>query len=127
TDGKVYFASVFSYFRQPYFLRIVGATLLVSVITQLLSFGLGSLGFAGTLLYLILLVIFSTYIVLVHPLIIFGNMNIPQAFRYSYLIVSKKFFSIFGILFVFGLLMGLGALVCGIGLFFTWAFYPISL
>jgi len=123
--GDVRFNVLFSYFSNPYTLRLMISSVLITLVMSAAGFGLGQLGLAGKLLNVLVLICLSVLLIYVQPFIIFGNAGVGQAFSLSFAVAGKKFFPVLGTLLFYGLLAILGILLCGVGFFFTVAFLPI--
>jgi len=76
------------------------------------SFGIRFLG-------VILTYTISFFTFLVIPLIIFGNLKVAEAIKGSFIIVSKQFFILLGLLIVAVIMAMLGLIGFCIGIFFT--------
>lgn len=100
------FKSIFNYYHLTGKLALAG--LLMYALT-----------FLGILLLLLPGIYLSVAYVFTLPLIADKGMDVWEAMEYSRKTVTKKWFKVFGLLFLLGLIFGLGALALGIGL--IWA------
>lgn len=89
--------TVFDYYSSPYFNQLFIATSLIALI----STGMTSLleSFDIRFLGVILTYTISFFTFLVIPLIIFGNLKVAEAIKGSFIIVSKQFFILLGLLY----------------------------
>ncbi|UYW02358.1 olfactory receptor [Flavobacterium agricola] len=111
TADEVGIASVFKHYQSKYFLKIVGFTVVVQVISSALTF----IPFVGTLASYVI----AWFTVLGIPLIIFANLSAFDAIVYSIKIVAKNPFNILLILIVSILVSLVGFIGLCIGIFFT--------
>ena len=109
--------TVFDYYSSPYFNQLFIATSLIALI----STGMTSLleSFDIRFLGVILTYTISFFTFLVIPLIIFGNLKVAEAIKGSFIIVSKQFFILLGLLIVAVIMAMLGLIGFCIGIFFT--------
>ena len=109
--------TVFDYYSSPYFKQLFIATSLIALI----STGMTSLleSFDIRFLGVILTYTISFFTFLVIPLIIFGNLKVAEAIKGSFIIVSKQFFILLGLLIVAVIMAMLGLIGFCIGIFFT--------
>ncbi|AOW11402.1 DUF2189 domain-containing protein [Flavobacterium gilvum] len=116
-DEAFHVSDLFTYYKLPYASKIIISTLLISLISlaQAVLFTFIHFEFLGTVIsYLI-----SFITILTVPLIIFGDLNISDAIKYSIVVVSKQPVVILGLVVV-SVIGGLvGIMGCCIGLFFT--------
>ena len=110
-------ASMFEFYKMPYFYNIVLSTLIITIFTAGFTYVFTNIGysFVGSLLSMII----SFFTFLTIPFIVFGKLNAIESIRSSAIVVSKKPFILFGLLIVAGLFSILGVIGCGIGMFFT--------
>jgi uncharacterized membrane protein len=100
------FKSIFNYYH------LVGKLALAGLLMYMLTF-------IGVLLLLLPGIYLSVAYIFTLPLIADKGMDVWEAMEYSRKTVTKKWFKVFGLLFLLGLIFGLGALAFGIGL--IWA------
>jgi len=113
-------ATSFEYFKAPYFGKILLATLIITV--GLLPISLLSQFTQYPMVGAITNFAIQIFTILIIPLIIFGKLDALEAIRGSFIIVSKKPFHIFLLIFVGSLFAICGLLGCCIGVFFTLPF-----
>jgi len=113
-------STMFSYYKFPYFLNIFLFVIVVGFINAGLAMLLQSAGlnFVGT--FVNLLISFLTFLSI--PLIVFGNLNVTDAIKYSIILVSKQPLILLGLIIVSIIVVLLGFFGLCIGIFFTWPF-----
>jgi hypothetical protein len=113
-------STMFSYYKFPYFSSIFISVILIGIIStglvMLLEYA--GLSFVGTVTTL--LISFTTFLTI--PLIVFGNLNVLDAIKYSITLVSKQPLLLVGLTIVAGIGAALGIFGLCIGVFFTWPF-----
>ena len=126
-DKEFKFRNMFSFYRNPYFINIIIATILNTILSMLISTSILSLlnlihinEFGLTLLanysvsFFVYLFTFLTV-----PLIIFGELKALEAIKHSILIALKQPFTLAGLLIVSIIGSLVGFMGCCIGIFFT--------
>ncbi|WP_343616759.1 hypothetical protein [Flavobacterium sp.] len=117
---KFDFGSVFAYYKQPYFLQLFSAALILALVSNGISTIIDNLGIAYVGIGVSIVISYFTFFTI--PLIIFGNLPAIEAIKSSLIVVSKSPFTIFA-LFVVGFLCSLtGVIGCCIGIIFTIVF-----
>lgn len=127
-DKPVVFSDAFSFYKAPYYFKLIGFTLLFSFLPSLLFSALGLI--AAPLVYLSYLVnIFvAIFLIFVPALIAFGDASIMDAIKISIKVASQKVGLIIGIILISALFQLLGAIACCIGMLFTISFvYSIQM
>lgn len=119
-DQEFHVSTMFSYYKFRYFFNIFLFIIVIGFINNGLAMLLQPLGlnFVGSIINL--LISFLSFLSI--PLIVFGNLNVVDAIKYSTLLVSKQPLVLLGLIIVsiIGALIGLFG-IC-IGVFFTWPF-----
>lgn len=126
TTGEVEFGSLFAYYKQPYFLNIGLAAVILSAISNVISMGFGYIPFFGGILNLVVTFVIQAFIIFVYPLIVFKDASSMQGIALSFKLASKKLMPIFGAVLLFSIIGVLGVILCGIGILFTYPFIPIA-
>jgi hypothetical protein len=113
-------ATMFTFYKLPYFINIFMTTLIVSFFSVGLSilFQFLGLNFIGSVISLTI----SFITLLTIPLIVFGKLNSIEAIRASIIIVSKQPLVLLGLMVVAAIGAALGIFGFCIGIFFTWPF-----
>lgn len=120
-DEEFNFPDFFIFFRAKYFDRIF-AIASFSLLIALLNFAFEKFLPAGTatLLNLVLNIILSVYTTLFVVFFAFNpNLKAGEIFSLSFNLGSKKWFLIFGLALITGIIGLLGAVACGFGVLFT--------
>jgi len=129
-DQEFKFSSMFSFYKAPYFLNIIIATILIALFNMVISTTVISLLNMASIKSIVLIQL-TSYLIsflvflftfLTIPLIIFGNLKALEAIKHSILIVSKHPFILIGLLIVAFIGSILGIMGCCIGIFFTLPF-----
>lgn len=109
--------TAFQYYKAPYFLPLVLATLIIAVISLAINTALEFVGIqlVGTIISF--LVGISTCMTI--PLIIFGNLNASEAIRGSIIVISRHPLTILALIVVASIVAALGLIGCCIGIVFT--------
>jgi len=112
--------TAFDYYKGSYFKELFIATMLLSFLSVGVDSLLGILEirFIGVLFSYII----SFFTFLTIPLIVFGNLKALEAIQASFIIVSKQFFVLLGLLIVAVIMTALGFIGFCIGIFFTLPF-----
>lgn len=118
------FGTIFSYYKAPYFGRLLATVLLVTIITTLSGFVTSFIPVLGSLLNFGLLIVVYVMFAYVQPLIIFSNVGVSKAFSLSFKLAGKTFLPVLAYILLFGLLCCAGLVACCFGVFFTAAFVP---
>ena len=116
-DKTVKMATAFKFFNKKHGLYIFIAHLLISFVFTSISFLLQYSELS--LVSLALNWIINSLTALVTPLLIFGNLSVTQAFKYSAQIVNKKPLTIIFLLIWNSFLASAGVLFFIVGIFFT--------
>ncbi|TRX16048.1 hypothetical protein [Flavobacterium franklandianum] len=113
-------STMFTYYKFPYFLNIILSIIIIGVLSTGLAMFLenAGLGFVGTVTNL--LISFLTFLTI--PLIVFSNLNVADALKYSVLLVLKQPLILLGLTIVAGIGSILGIFGLCIGIFFTLPF-----
>lgn len=82
--GKVNFSSAFSYYKAPYYGKLLVAVLVMTVVSNILSVVFGYIPILGSFMSLGLNMCMYVLIAFVQPLIIFGNADIGKAFSLKF-------------------------------------------
>lgn len=120
--GRAAFSGVFYYFRMPYLVNLLVVSLLISVVSLSISFGLQQLDLIGSILNYIVMIVVHTLTAFAVSLVIFADAGPLQAIGTSIKLASKNFFMVLAMALVGGIIGFLGVFVCCIGLFFTLSF-----
>lgn len=117
---EFHIATMFSYYKLPYFFNIFIAVFIIGVSSTGLAMLLESVGysFIGTLITTV--ISFLTFLMI--PLIVFGNLNAIEAVNSSSIIVSKQPLVLLGLLIVAVIASIIGIFGLCIGIFFTLPF-----
>lgn len=116
-DEEFHVATMFQYYKAPYFKELFTATFLISVLTSVLSavINYAQIPFINAIVS-ITVTLFTLFMI---PLIIFGNLKAIEAIQSSIIIVSKQPAILLG-LFVVGIIATMvGFIGCCIGIVFT--------
>ncbi|MDQ6470743.1 hypothetical protein RB619_08830 [Flavobacterium sp. LHD-80] len=119
-DKEFKVATIFHYYKAPYFAQLFTATLIISFINNIIANTLESTGYvfigAGISIFINYFMFFTV------PLIVFGDLKALDAIKGSITLVTKNPLLIFG-LFILGMIGSIvGVVACGVGLFFTVVF-----
>ncbi|MRX68723.1 hypothetical protein SAMN06265349_103264 [Flavobacterium resistens] len=119
-DSEFKVSGMFHYYKAPYFIQLFVATLIISVVNNIIANSLESTGYiflgAGISIFINYFMYFTV------PLIVFGNLKAIDAIKGSITLVTKNPLLIFG-LFILGMIGSIvGVVACGVGLFFTVVF-----
>lgn len=129
-DEEFRFIDIFSFYKAPYFINIILATILISLINMFVSTSVisilnlinianfGIIQLASQ--FISLLVFLFTFMTI--PLIAFGKLKAVEAIKYSFKIVLKQPFLLLGLLVVSIIGSMVGLMACCIGVFFTLPF-----
>ncbi|MBW4360974.1 hypothetical protein [Flavobacterium taihuense] len=126
-DKEFKFINMFNFYRNPYFINIIIATILNAIINMLISttiislLNLININQFGLTLLANYSVSFFVYVLtfLTIPLIIFGDLKAIPAIKHSILIVIKQPIVLIGLMVVAIIGAFVGIMGCCIGLFFT--------
>jgi hypothetical protein len=111
---------MFEYYKPPYFLNIVGATFIITLISTGISTLLETAGIQAIGILTSLSITFLTFLTI--PLIVFGNLNAVDAIKSSVLIILKQPLLILALIIVAFLASLTGLMGFCIGIFFTLPF-----
>lgn len=116
-DEEFHVATMFQYYKAPYFQELFIATFLVSVLTSVLSsiINYAQIPFINAIVS-ITVTLFTLFMI---PLIIFGNLKAIEAIQSSIVIVSKQPLVLLGLLIVGIIATMVGFIGCCIGIVFT--------
>ncbi|WP_264564633.1 hypothetical protein [Flavobacterium sp. N3904] len=126
-DKEFKFKSIFNYYKSPYFINIILATILNALISMLIStivlslLNLIHINQLGINMFANYTISFFVYVLtfLTIPLIIFGDLKAIEAIKHSFLIAFKQPFVLLGLMIVAIIGALVGFMICCIGLFFT--------
>jgi hypothetical protein len=126
-DKEFKFLSMFTFYRNPYFINIIVATILNTLISMLIStaflslLSLMQINQLGISMLANYSISFFVYVLtfLTIPLIIFGDLKAIEAIKHSFLIVLKQPFVLAGLLIVAIIGALVGFMGCCIAIFFT--------
>lgn len=124
-EQELRFGTIFSYYKAPYFGKLLATVLITTLITSGFSFAFSFIPVLGSLLNIGVVLVVYVMFAYVQPLIIFSNADLGKAFSLSFRLASKTFWPVLGFSMLFGLLCCLGILACCIGVIFTAAFIPV--
>lgn len=110
-------ANIFQYYKLPYIINIIGATLIISVVSS--SFSFLPQNPTNQLISLFISITLTLLTYLTVPFIVFGKLNSIQAIKSSIIIVSQKPLLVLGLLIVAGLGAITGIIGFCLGVFFT--------
>lgn len=126
-DLEFKFSSMFSYYKAPYFLKIIIASILNALLGMLIStvflslLKMMNINQFGIVLLANYFISFVVYLLtfLTIPFVVFGNLGAVDAIKHSILIALKQPFVLAGLLItsIIGALVGF--MGCCVGLFFT--------
>ena len=119
-DNEFRISDLFSYYKLPYLTKIVGSTLIISVIGLAQATLFSNIHFE--LLGAIITYFISFITILTVPLIIFGELDTFNAIKYSILIIFKQPIVILGLIIIAFIGSFVGIMGCCIGIFFTLPF-----
>ncbi|OCB70207.1 hypothetical protein [Flavobacterium crassostreae] len=110
-------SAIFTYYKAPYFIKIITATLIISISNAVLStlFNYINLPLLGSFSSICI----SIFTLLTIPLIIFGNLNPTEAITASIQLVLKNPFVIVALIVTAFIGSLVGFVGCCIGVFFT--------
>jgi hypothetical protein len=116
-DEEFQVATMFQYYKAPYFKELFVATFLISVLTSVLSsvINYAQIPFINAIVS-ITVTLFTLFMI---PLIIFGNLKALEAIQTSFMIVSKQPLVLLGLLVVGIIATMVGFIGCCIGIVFT--------
>jgi|GEM_PF-1117846 len=120
--GRAAFSNIFYYFRMPYLTNLLIVTLLISLVSLGIGFGLQELGMIGNILNYVVMIVVHTLTAFAVTLVIFGDAGPLEAIGNSIKLASKNFFMVLGMALIGGVIGFLGVFVCCVGLFFTLSF-----
>lgn len=113
-------STMFEYYKPTYFVNIVVATFIITLINSGLSTLLGFTGIQSIGILTSFLITLLTYLTI--PLIVFGNLNAIDALKSSILIIVKQPLLILGLIIVSFIASLIGLMGLCIGIFFTLPF-----
>ena len=116
-DEEFKVASMFQYYKAPYFVELFVSTFIIAVISAAVSLLLNY--FKIPLVNFLFSTVISLFTVFMVPLIIFGKLTAMQAIIASMLIVSKQPLLILALIIVGYIATMVGFIGCCIGIFFT--------
>lgn len=116
-DEEFHVATMFQYYKAPYFKELFTATFLISILTSVLSsvINYAQIPFINAIVSITV----TLFTLLMIPLIIFGNLKAIEAIKSSVLIVSKQPLVLLGLLVVGIITTMVGFIGCCIGIVFT--------
>ena len=119
-NNKFSVGTVFDYYGNSHFKDLFLATFCISIWTTSISFLLDyfEIKYLGALITYSI----SFFSFLTIPFIIFGSLNAYDAIKASFIVVSKQFFILLGLLIVSTLIVCMGLIGFCIGIFFTLPF-----
>jgi hypothetical protein len=116
-DEEFGIATMFQYYKAPYFVELLIATTLLAIVNTVLQNTITyfQIPFVGSILSVIL----SLFTFLSVPFIIFGNLKAIESIQASILVVSKQPLTLLGLIIVSSIATFIGFLGCCIGIVFT--------
>ena len=116
-DEEFHVATMFQYYKAPYFKELFTATFLISILTSVLSsiINFAQIPFNNAIVSITV----TLFTLLMIPLIIFGNLKAIEAIQTSFVIVSKQPLVLLGLLVVGIIATMVGFIGCCIGIVFT--------
>ncbi|WP_338408460.1 hypothetical protein [uncultured Flavobacterium sp.] len=110
-------ATIFEYYKAPYFKEIIVSTFLITLMSAGLSMAIEFSGIKiiGTIISMT--ISFLTFLTI--PLIVFGKLDATEAIKSSVVIIAKQPFLLLALLIVAGIASIVGFIGCCIGVFFT--------
>ena len=116
-DEEFHVATMFQYYKAPYFKELFLATFFISFLTSVLSsvINYAQIPFINAIVS-IAVTLFSLFTI---PLIIFGNLKAIEGIQTSFIIVSKQPAILLGLLVVGIVATMVGLIGCCIGIVFT--------
>lgn len=116
-DEEFHVATMFQYYKAPYFQELFLATFLISMLTSVLSsvINYAQIPFINAIVSITV----TLFTLLMIPLIIFGNLKTIDAIQTSFVIVSKQPLVLLGLLVVGIIATMVGLIGCCIGIVFT--------
>lgn len=124
-EGEGKFNDFFAYFKGPYWGRIVGAALLITLLNDVFSVAFSLLGPGGGLLLWPVNIAIYTFTCYSTALIIFADRSLGDAFRISFQAAAAQFFTIVLLAMLFYIFMFCGLLLCIVGIIFSASFIPV--
>jgi len=125
-NQEVVFSTLFHYVNSPYYVSIITATALLTLLNFGINIGLQKIiadKTIGSIITMALSVIFSVLTLLTLPNIIFKNLGIIEAIKDSIQVTSKSFIQIIVLLIIAIVIGYIGLLAFCIGMFFTFPIY----
>lgn len=116
-DEEFKVASMFHYYKAPYFVALFASTFIVALVSSAISLLLNY--FEIPFVNVLFTIVISLFTLFVVPLIIFGKLTAVEAINASILIVSKQPLLIFALAVVGYIGTMVGFIGCCIGIFFT--------
>jgi uncharacterized membrane protein len=116
-DEEFKVASMFQYYKAPYFVALFASTFIVALVSAAISLLLNY--FEIPFLNMLFSIVISLFTLFIAPLIIFGRLTATEAINASILIVSKQPLIILALLVVGYIATMVGFIGCCIGIFFT--------
>jgi len=116
-DEEFQVASMFQYYKAPYFVDLFVATFIIALVSSAISLLLNY--FEIPLVNYLFTIFISLYTLFVVPLIIFGKLKAIESIKASALIVSKQPLIILALAVVGYIATFVGFIGCCIGVFFT--------
>lgn len=116
-DEEFGIATMFQYYKAPYFVELLIATTLLAIVNTVLQNTIAF--FQIPLLSSVISMIISLFTFLTVPFIIFGNLKAIEAIKASILVASKQPLILLGLIVVSSIATCIGLLGCCIGIVFT--------
>lgn len=116
-DVEFRITDLFSYYKLPYLTKIIFSTFIISIFSLILTTLFKTIHFE--ILGIIIAYFISFITILSVPLIIFGDLEIFEAIKYSIVIVFKQPIIILGLVVVSFIGAMVGLMACCIGVLFT--------
>ncbi|SHG17470.1 hypothetical protein SAMN05444372_10350 [Flavobacterium micromati] len=116
-DEEFHVASMFKFYKAPYFVELFVATFIVAFVSSVISLLLNY--FEIPFVNVMFTVFISLYTLLMIPLIIFGKLSAVESIKASALIVSKQPLIILALAVVGYIATLVGFIGCCVGIFFT--------
>ncbi len=116
-DEEFHVATIFGYYKSPYFINIFSSTFILTTIGTGLTIFFENIGFQIFGAIFSLLINFLTFLTI--PLIVFGGLNGVESIKSSVIIVLKNPMILLGLLLVGSILSIVGIIALIIGVFFT--------
>ena len=116
-DEEFKVATMFQYYRAPYFVALFTGTFIVALVSSAISLLLNY--FEIPFVNVLFTIVISLFTLFMAPLIIFGKLTAIEAINASILIVSKQPLLILALAIVGYIATMVGFIGCCIGIFFT--------